>query len=160
MNKLFQVLDSIVDLHDVFAAGEFPDADEIMAYAENGMGIDITEDQAERILAVGRKWVEDVENGAEWRMYRHNAIAALEGAEEETETDPIILNLAGTAEVAEAIADATKRGLISSLEDFKASDLRWWRKGGHLYATDATIIEPEATQVELAWEKGAGYFPA
>lgn len=164
MNKLFQVLDSIVDLHDVFAAGEFPDADEIMAYAENGMGIDITEDQAERILAVGREWVSAVKNGGEWSMYQYDAIAALAGGDDEQETetnDPIILNLGGTTEVAAAIADATDRGLIPSLEDFKASDLRWWRdEDGRLYATETTIVEPGATQVELVWESGAGYFPA
>lgn len=78
MSDLFSILDGIISSD--YAAQTLASADEVQNYAE-GAGQEITLGEAERIAAVGRKWMDEQRNGnGEWSRMRNEARAALEGA--------------------------------------------------------------------------------
>jgi len=72
-----------------------------------------------------------------------------------------IKNQCAAVEVADALRDAYDRGLCPFVaeDDFDASSaLRWWRdENGVLYATEPTIVEPDARRVSVEWEIGSGW---
>ena len=74
MSNLFNILDGVID-----ASGEEGlTVENVRAYAENGMDTSITTADAERIVAVGKTWVNERENGnGEWSRMRDDVIAAL-----------------------------------------------------------------------------------
>ena len=76
-NKLFEILDGIVSSD--YCTETLSSVDEVKAYAENGCEVQITDAQAEKIIEVGLRWLDERENGnGEWSRMRHAAIAALE----------------------------------------------------------------------------------
>lgn len=78
MNSLFNILDGIVSDREN-TEENLSSASAVMAYAENGCGVDISEAQAEKIMAVGKNWLHEIKNGnGEWSRMRHEAMAALE----------------------------------------------------------------------------------
>lgn len=75
-NQLFEILDGVL-LSDEGAKGLT--VDHVTAYAENGVGVSITDAQAKKIVNVGKKWISEQENGnGEWSRMRHDAMNALE----------------------------------------------------------------------------------
>ena len=79
MNRLFKILDGIVDSSNDFTNEILADAELVIEYAEHGCDELISQDDAERIIEVGIKWLHDQENGnGEWSRMRHEAITALE----------------------------------------------------------------------------------
>lgn len=76
-NKLFEILDGIVS--GDYCEETLSSTQGVKDYAENGCDVYITDAQAEKIIEVGKKWLDDRENGnGEWSRMRHEAIAALE----------------------------------------------------------------------------------
>ena len=72
---LFDVLDGIVESD--YTKENLAYAEAVMDYAE-GMQMDLTGDQAESVIRVGNKWLEQRENGnGEWSRMREEAKAAL-----------------------------------------------------------------------------------
>lgn len=64
--------------------------------------------------------------------------------------------ISASEEMFHALENAAERGLVTT-ED-PTDSLRFWRDSdGVLYATEKTRIEPDATRVEIEYERGAGY---
>lgn len=77
MNRLFKILDGI-NSDSEFADENLADIDAICNYAEVA-GETITEDEAKKIQAVGKKWRDEQENGnGEWSRMRLEAAEALQ----------------------------------------------------------------------------------
>lgn len=75
MTNLFDILDAYLGNVD---NNDLNDLENIIAYAEHGMGIDITIAQAQRISDVGKRWLAEQESGnGEWSRMRHDAKEAL-----------------------------------------------------------------------------------
>lgn len=75
-SKLFSVLDGIIDSDHTTES--LASVEAVKDYAFGGMDIVLSDEEAERIVEVGRKWADEMENGnGEWSRMRHEAIAAL-----------------------------------------------------------------------------------
>jgi hypothetical protein len=75
MNTLFDILDGIVSSDD--ATETLSSSDAVINYAE-AAGFDISYSDADKIIAVGQKWVDEVANGnGEWSRMREDAKEAL-----------------------------------------------------------------------------------
>jgi len=77
-NRLFNVLDGIVDSSNDYTDEIINDIKSIIDYADS-CSESITEEEAKKIQIVGKKWINDQDNGnGEWSRMRHEAIASLE----------------------------------------------------------------------------------
>lgn len=75
-NKLFSVLDGIIDSDH--ASESLASVEAVQEYAFGGMDMVLSDEEAARIVEVGRKWVGEMEKGnGEWSRMRHEAMAAL-----------------------------------------------------------------------------------
>ena len=75
-NQLFEILDGALSSDDG-ASGLT--VERVTAYAENGLGVSITKAHVEKIIKVGKDWINERENGnGEWSRMRHDAMNALE----------------------------------------------------------------------------------
>lgn len=73
---LFNILDAI--RNSDYEKENLINTDAVCDYAENGMNIYISKDQALKIIKVAKKWAFDIENGnGEWSRMRHEAKKAL-----------------------------------------------------------------------------------
>ncbi len=72
MNKLAETLTGIIESD--FAKETLCNLNDIIEYADNPL-IDL--DAARKIQSVGLKWLDAMENGSEWSLYRHQAMSAL-----------------------------------------------------------------------------------
>lgn len=78
MSGLFSILDGIVDSD--YAAETLESTEAVIAYAE-AAGEDISYADANKIIAVGKKWMSEIKNGnGEWGRMRGEAKEALEEA--------------------------------------------------------------------------------
>ena len=75
MKTLFDVLDGIIESD--YVAEYLASTDAVMYYAD-AMQMDLTEDQANSVIRVGNRWLEQQESGnGEWSRMREEAKAAL-----------------------------------------------------------------------------------
>lgn len=75
-NKLFTVLDGIISAKE-YASDNLSNIDNIIDCAD-AAGISIDSAEAELISKVGKKWLNETDNGnGEWSRMRHEAIAEL-----------------------------------------------------------------------------------
>ncbi len=72
MNTLFDTLVGIIESD--FAKETLSNINDIVEYADNPV-IDL--DAARRIQTAGLKWLDNMENGNEWSLYRYEAKEAL-----------------------------------------------------------------------------------
>ncbi len=72
MNTLFNTLEGIIESD--FAKETLCNLNDIIDYADASA---ISIEQAKKIQAIGLEWVDAMENGNEWSLYRHQAMSAL-----------------------------------------------------------------------------------
>ncbi len=72
MNTLFENLVGIIESD--FAKETLSNLTDIVEYADDPS---ISIEQAEKIQKAGLKWLDNMENGNEWSLYRHQAMSAL-----------------------------------------------------------------------------------
>lgn len=69
-----------------------------------------------------------------------------------------IEDICANHEMIDCLKNAYDRGLCPFILDRGIHELRFWRdSSGRLYATEHTIVEPNAVPVEIEWESGAGW---
>ena len=77
MNKLFEILDGIISSD--YTEENFSAPANVQDYAEHGCGYLISLEEAQKIIEVGREWLDAIENGnGEWSRMRYEAQEKLE----------------------------------------------------------------------------------